>query len=82
MMEMGGNPAAAFWGARHPTWAGHSHQAPPVSTNGSSDPKMAEKLMTELQVRRGSAGGREGGEGQKSVQISRMRECSLDFFYS
>ena len=49
MMDMGGQ-AAAFWGARHPTWAGHAHQATPTSSNASSDPKMAEKLMTELQV--------------------------------
>ena len=55
MMDMGTNPAAAFWGAsRHTGWpnqaavaaAGHH-----IPTSSSSDPKMAEKLMTELQVR-------------------------------
>ena len=58
MMEMGGNPAAAFWGARHASWAGHSH-ANPVATSAAShsDPKMAEKLMSELQVSLGSVTG-------------------------
>jgi hypothetical protein len=52
MMEMGGNPAAAFWGARHPSWpaATHAGHQPPTS-GASQDPKVAEKLMTELQVR-------------------------------
>ena len=56
MMEMGGNSAAAFWGARHSSWpasnpsSGHNGSGPQAQAN-PSDPKMAEKLMTELQVR-------------------------------
>lgn len=51
MMDMGGNPAAAFWGARHASWPGHPHSAAQTTQNTHSDPKMAEKLMSELQVR-------------------------------
>ena len=58
MMDMGGNSAAAFWGAtRHSSWpATTNHSAGHNGSGGSaqanpSDPKMAEKLMTELQVR-------------------------------
>ena len=53
MMDMGGSPAAAFWGARHPSWPTHSHATPVTSAPSHSDPKMAEKLMSELQVRFG-----------------------------
>ena len=54
MMDMGTNPAAAFWGAsRHASsWSNQAAMAGhhiPTSAS-SSDPKMAEKLMTELQV--------------------------------
>ena len=45
------NPAAAFWGARHASWPTHS--ATPTHGAAHNDPKMAEKLMTELQVRLG-----------------------------
>jgi hypothetical protein len=47
------NPAAAFWGARHASWPSHTHSATPANTTAHNDPKMAEKLMTELQVRLG-----------------------------
>ena len=52
MVEMGGSPAAAFWGARHSSWGGGAPAGPqpPVSAS-NQDPKVAEKLMTELQVR-------------------------------
>ena len=62
MMDgMGGNTAASFWGARPGSWStspagNHSsgHAAPGSAgagaANNSNDPKMAEKLMTELQV--------------------------------
>ena len=52
MMDMGGNSAAAFWGARHASWPSSSHSH--SSSGGAAanqDPKVAEKLMTELQVR-------------------------------
>ena len=45
------NPAAAFWGARHASWPTHS--ATPTHGAAHNDPKMAENLMTELQVRLG-----------------------------
>lgn len=47
------NPAAAFWGARHAaSWPGHhAHSAASANVSAHNDPKMAEKLMTELQVR-------------------------------
>ena len=57
MMDMGGNSAAAFWGAtRHSSWPAANHSAGHNGAGGAaqsnpSDPKMAEKLMTELQVR-------------------------------
>ena len=57
MMDMGGNSAAAFWGAtRHSSWPAGNHSAGHNGAGGTaqsnpSDPKMAEKLMTELQVR-------------------------------
>ena len=52
MMEMGGSPAAAFWGARHPSWPATSHAGhQPATAATNQDPKVAEKLMTELQVR-------------------------------
>jgi hypothetical protein len=47
------NPAAAFWGARHASWGGHAHAGVPTNGSAHNDPKMAEKLMTELQVRAG-----------------------------
>ena len=60
MMEMGTNsPTASFWGARHGSWSsnhntGHNGQSAAAATSAGSstnnDPKMAEKLMTELQV--------------------------------
>lgn len=67
MMDMGSNSAASFWGRGHPSWSasGHSstgagHGPTGAATGGSAgagsgnhtDPKMAEKLMTELQVRK------------------------------
>ena len=52
MDSMGGNPAAAFWGARHPSWPATSHASHQGSNaTPNQDPKVAEKLMTELQVR-------------------------------
>jgi len=57
VMDMGGNSAAAFWGAsRHSSWPATNHSAGHNGAGGAaqanpSDPKMAEKLMTELQVR-------------------------------
>ena len=59
MMEVaaGGNSAAAFWGARHASWPApssgpaHPAQTTPSPAANPSDPKVAEKLMTELQVR-------------------------------
>ena len=62
MMDMSGNSPASFWGARHPSWSSSNHgsghtgaNSTTAATGGSSganhsDPKMAEKLMTELQV--------------------------------
>ena len=48
----GGNPAAAFWGARHPSWPAATSHASHQGSNATpnQDPKVAEKLMTELQV--------------------------------
>ena len=60
MMDVGGGQAAAaaFWGARHASWpTAHSHTsvtgmgATPGTPTSHHDPKMAEKLVTELQVR-------------------------------
>lgn len=56
MMEMGGSPAAAFWGARHATWPATSHAGHQAPAAATQDPKVAEKLMTELQVRQGRGG--------------------------
>ena len=52
MMDMGGNSAAAFWGARHASWPATSHaHSVAGGAAANQDPKVAEKLMTELQVR-------------------------------
>ena len=62
MMDMSGNSPASFWaGARHPSWSSSGHGSGHAGANttntggatggsNNSDPKMAEKLMTELQV--------------------------------
>ena len=56
-MSGGNSSASSFWGSRHTSWS-PAHQSSPhtgagagAATSGNNaDPKMAEKLMTELQV--------------------------------
>ena len=58
-MSGGNSSASSFWGSRHTSWS-PAHQSSPHAGAGAgagaatpgnnADPKMAEKLMTELQV--------------------------------
>ena len=56
-MSGGNSSASSFWGSRHTSWS-PAHQSSPhagvgagaATPGNNADPKMAEKLMTELQV--------------------------------